>query len=288
MEQNNKNIQKIWTDYKDHHATEGYQLKNVVDVYLPFWECKQNIVIEKEIELDRFSRIILEFIQNGVSKHREICAFLGIEEDSFVNVQFHFLIKNDMIRETEMGEYEITHEGVAFLQNKVKVKNIETIEFEYFVTDKVDYLKNDLTQEFFDPKLPIDIHLSVGKKREFSGYIVMQTHQIQKSKDAKVIPHHQKPVYRHISENRNDFSNFLNKQFKDKNFYDFADQSIEVHKRSICFYGLFFEKRNAPNEGFWEIRHSPKSIKSFKNCDLEEKLTEKVKTLLNEKPEMLK
>ena len=57
-----KRFQKIWEQYKDHHKTEGYELTHIFDIYLPFWQCKQNIVIEKEVELDRFSRIILELI----------------------------------------------------------------------------------------------------------------------------------------------------------------------------------------------------------------------------------
>lgn len=35
-----------------------------------------------------------------------------------------------------------------FLQNKLKLMNNETIEFEYFHTERFDYLKNDLMQEF--------------------------------------------------------------------------------------------------------------------------------------------
>ncbi len=262
-------FQKIWEQFKDHHKIEGYKLVGIFDIYLPFWQCKQNVVVEKDIELDRFSRIILELINNKLVKHAEICAFLGIDEDNFATVQFHFLLKNDLIREIGNGIYEITYEGVSFLQNKTKLKNIETVEFEYFVTEKMDYLKNDLTQDFFDPNLPIDTQLSKGKKSNFSGYAVMQTHQVQKTDNSKEIPHKQKPTFRFVSEQRNNFTSFFNSQFKDKNFYDFADNEIEVHKRSICFYGLLYEKEDNKEERILEIRHSKKSVKEFKNYELE-------------------
>jgi len=277
-----KRFQQVWEPFKDHHKTEGFKLVSIFDIYLPFWQCKQNVVIEKEMELDRFSRIILELVNNKIKSHNEICAFLGIDEDSFVTVQFHFLLKNDLIRETQIGTYEITHEGLSFLQNKTKLKNIETVEFEYYITEKMDYLKNDLTQDFFDPNFPIDTQVSAGRKSNFSGYTVMQTHQVQKSEIAKEISHKQKPTFRFVSEQRNNFTSFFNKQFKDKNFYDFADSDLEAHKRSICFYGLLFENENNRDERIIEIRQSQKSVKNFINSELEQALTNKATKYLKE------
>lgn len=280
-----KRFQQVWERFKDHRKTEDFNLVSIFDIYLPFWQCKQNIVVEKEMELDRFSRIILELINSKISSHTEICAFLGIDEDSFVTIQFHFLLKNDLIRENQIGVYEITHEGLSFLQNKTKLKNIETVEFEYYITEKMDYLRNDLTQDFFDPNFPIDKEVSVGKKSNFSGYIVMQTHQIQKSETAKEIPHKQKPTFRFISAQRNNFASFFNKQFKDKNFYDFADSDIEAHKRSICFYGLLYENETNKEERILEIRQSQKSVKKFINSELEQTLTDKATKYLKENPD---
>lgn len=277
-----KRFQQVWELFKDHHKTEGFKLVSIFDIYLPFWQCKQNVVIEKEMELDRFSRIILELVNNKITSHAEICAFLGIDEDSFVTVQFHFLLKNDLIRETQMGFYEITHEGLSFLQNKTKLKNIETVEFEYYITEKMDYLKNDLTHDFFDPNFPIDTQVSAGRKSNFSGYAVMQTHQVQKSEIAKEIPHKQKPTFRFVSEQRNNFTSFFNKQFKDKNFYDFADSDLEAHKRSICFYGLLYENENNRDERILEIRQSQKSVKNFLNSEFEQTLTNKATKYLKE------
>lgn len=280
-----KRFQQVWERFKDYHKTEGFKLISVFDIYLPFWQCKQNVVIEKEMELDRFSRIILELVNNKVTSHSKICSFLGIDEDSFVTVQFHFLLKNDLMRETQIGVYEITNEGLSFLQNKTKPKNIETIEFEYFTTEKMGYLKNDLTQDFFDPNFPIDTQVSVGRKSNFSGYSIMQTHQVQKSELAKEIPHKQKPSFKFVSEQRNNFTSFFNKQFKDKNFYDFADNDLEAHKRSICFYGLLYENESNQDERILEIRQSQKSIRQFKNSELEQTLTDKATKYLQRNTE---
>jgi predicted transcriptional regulator len=280
-----KRFQQVWERFKDHHQTEGYKLVSIFDVYLPFWECKQNVVIEKEMELDRFSRIILELVNNKITSHAEICEFLGIDEDSFVIVQFHFLLKNDLIRETQIGVYEITHEGLSFLQKKTKLKKIETVEFQYHITEKEDYLKNNLTQDFFDPNFPIDTQVSAGRKSNFSGYIVMQTNQVKKSELSKEIPHKKKPTFRFVSEQRNNFTSFFNKLFKDMNFYDFADSDLEVHKRSICFYGLLYENESNSEERILEIRQSQKSVKNFINSELEQTLTNKATKFLKENAE---
>jgi len=290
-EKQNKNqpFQKVWGKFKDYHKTEGYELKKVFDIYFPFWQCKQNVVVERDIELDRFSRIILELIQNKITKHSEICNFLGIDEDSFVTIQFHFLLKNDLIRELEVDytEYELTHEGISFLNNKSKIKNIETIEFEYFVTEKMNYLKNDLTQDFFDPKFPIDKELSKNKKLGFSGYEIMQSHRIQRSETSKEIPHKYKPTYRQINENRSNFSIFFNEKFQDKTFYDFADSKIDAYKRNICFYGLLYEKSDNLNDKKLEIRQSKKTVRKFQNNELEKMLTKKAKKYLMENPQFI-
>ena len=119
------------------------ELKDIFEIYLPFWFCRQNVVVEREIELDRFSKIILQTIQSGFTKHSEVCKFLGVETDAFVTMQFHFLIKNNLLNEIPISndtEYEITFDGLSFLDRKKKVTTVETIEFEYFY--------NDLTEPF--------------------------------------------------------------------------------------------------------------------------------------------
>lgn len=287
--QQNKKIgqrfQKIWSKFQHHHRTEDYQLIDIFDIYLPFWQCKQFVIVERDVELDRFSRIILELIHNEITHHTEICRVLGIDDDSFVLMQFHFLIKNDFIQENG-DKYEITYEGKQFLENKSKVKNIETIEFEYFVTERMDYLKNDLTQEFFNPNIPVDTELSDKRINDFGGYQIMQSNRIQKESIIE-IPHRQKPSYREVSERRSDFSIFFNQQFSDKLFYDFADNSIETHKRNICFLGLVYQHKDQEDERILDIRHSKKSVKYFQSHDHEETLSHKTTKYLNDHPNFI-
>ena len=55
----NQAFRKVFNQFKNDHKTEGYELESIFDIYLPFWQCKQDIVIETAVEIDRFSRIIL-------------------------------------------------------------------------------------------------------------------------------------------------------------------------------------------------------------------------------------
>ena len=79
---------KTWQVRKDDHKTEGYNLKDIFEIDLPFWQCKQNLYVEKDVEIDRFSFIILELVNSGKNKYSEIYDFLGIDEDSFVNILY--------------------------------------------------------------------------------------------------------------------------------------------------------------------------------------------------------
>ncbi|MDR3000213.1 MAG: zinc-ribbon domain-containing protein [Fibromonadaceae bacterium] len=276
----NKVFQKEWAEFKDHYSTEGYCLKYVFEIYLPFWQCKQNIIVEKDLEMDRFSKILLELIINGYSSHSEICQFLGIEEDNFCTMQLHFLIKNNLIREKPEG-YEVTHEGLDFLKNRKKPKTLETEEFDYMVKEKYNFLKNDITNDFFDPSKPIDEQLSTLKKMVFSGYEILQTHKIKKQGEV-TIGHINNPTYRKIAGKRNDFTEFFTAMNPAKNFYDFADSEFESHKRSICFLGFWYEKEDDSNDRKIDIRQFEKTVKKFENNELEEELSDKVtKYILN-------
>lgn len=257
-----KKFQPIWAQFRTHHQTEDYSLRTVFDIYLPFWKCKQSIVVEKEIELDRFSKIILQLVDQGITSHEAICAFLGIKEDSFPTIQFHFLLKLDLICEPEIGAYEITHNGIKFLQDKVKPKKTEQVDFEYFLVEKMHYLQNELTQDFFDPNLPIDQELSEQLKKNFEGYKVLQTHKMNKNdQEARQIPHDNKnkPAFKKIVTHRNDFSSFFNDQYKAGTFYDFADTKVDAHKRNIRFIGLLYEHATT-EEQLLDIRQSRNSI----------------------------
>jgi len=268
-----------FTMFKDHRKPD-YELKNIFEIYLPFWFCRQNVVVEKEIELDRFSKIILQTIQSGFTKHSEVCRFLGVEPDAFVTMQFHFLIKNNLLNETPISndtEYEITFDGLSFLDRKKKVTAVETIEFEYFYNDltlefldkqRFDFLINDLTKDFVDTSKPLDTkNISEGKRKKFSGYQVLQTNLLPPNRIE--IPHKNKPY----NLNKVEFANFFNKQQTDKSFYDFESNNIETHKRSICF--LAFEYEDSTGLKIYDIRHFKKTVKEFDRHDIEDNLTKR-------------
>ena len=187
---------KTWQVHKDDHKTEGYNLKDIFEIDLPFWQCKQNLYVEKDVEIDRFSFIILELVNNGKNKYSEIYDFLGIDEDSFVNIQFNYLIKNNFLREIDNDTLKITLEGINFMNKKSKAKRTETEEFEFLITDRFNYLKNDLSGKFFNPELPIDKNLSKGRINDFLGYSIIQSHKKTKKDDVKEIQHSNSPTFK--------------------------------------------------------------------------------------------
>jgi len=277
-----------FTMFKDHRKPD-YELKNIFEIYLPFWFCRQNVVVEREIELDRFSKIILQTIQSGFTKHSEVCKFLGVEPDAFVTMQFHFLIKNNLLNETPISndtEYEITFDGLSFLDRKKKVTAVETVEFEYFYNDltlefldkqRFDFLINDLTNDFVDTSKPLDTkNISEGKRKKFSGYQVLQTNLLPPNRIE--IPHKNKPY----NLNKVEFANFFNKQQTDKSFYDFESNNIETHKRSICF--LAFEYEDNTGVKIYDIRHFKKTVKEFDRHDIEDNLTKRTTEYFKKNP----
>ncbi|NLB64329.1 MAG: hypothetical protein GX801_09530 [Fibrobacter sp.] len=281
----NANIsnKKVWNLCKDYHKTEGYKLEKIFDIYLPFWECKQKIAMEKSLEVDRFSRIILELVKNNITTHAEICNFLGVDENSFVSMQFHFLLKNDLLRERDeqIGSYEITYEGLDFLENNSKIKNIEIFEFVYYLIDDLENNTESLRQIKFNPNYRID-EVSAGLNEEFSGYNLLQTHKLKKNGKAKTIKHkRQKPTFAYMSKQRNEFANFFG---ENELFYDFADNKLETHRRSICFFSLLYVNEANPEDRILETRQSPKSVKNFKEPILEHKLTKLANDYLHENP----
>jgi predicted transcriptional regulator len=286
---------KEFTMFKDNRKPD-YELKNIFEIYLPFWFCRRNVVVEREIELDRFSKIILQTVQNGFTKHSEVCEFLGVETNSFVTTQFHFLLKNGLLNETPISndtEYEITFEGFSFLDRKKKITAVETIEFEYFYNEltlefldkhRFDFLVNDLTKEYVDTSKPLDTkNISEGKRAKFSGYIIQQTKDLEKNgafqkSEILEIKHKNKPY----NLNKVDFANFFNKQFQDKSFYDFESNNIETHKRSICFLGFEYEDKTGVK--IYDIRHFKKTVKEFERHELEEKLTKQTTDFYKKNP----
>ncbi len=281
MAKNDKNkYQSIYNKFKNHKNTEGFELKKISEIFIPFWCCKQKIVVEKDVEIDRFSKIILELINSEITSHIEICSFLGIKESDFTTMQFHYLLKNELVEENyENGcaIYKITHKGISFLKGKSKVQNIEIVEFEYFYNDLsmemldiVDYkyLYNDLSKEYFNPKDPLDKNISKNKSKVFSGYQVVQTHKLKDSK-IEQLAHKNRPSLNKIK--HSDFASFFNSQKPNMSFYDFENKDIELHKRSILFLQLEYENDEYQKE--YEIRQFKSSVNDFKGNVLEEKLS---------------
>lgn len=292
MSKEQKTKQKFlgeFTLFKDHRKPD-YELTEIFEIYLPFWFCRQNVIVEKEIEVDRFSKIILQTIISGFTKRSEICAFLGVGTNSFVAIQFHFLLKNGLLNEIALSndiEYEVTFEGLSFLNKEKKITSVETVEFEYFYNEltlefldkhQFDFLVNDLTKDFVDTSRPFDSrNISEGKRKKFSGYKVLQTNLLPA--DRIEIPHKNRPY----NLNKVEFASFFNKQQSGTSFYDFENNNIETHRRSICF--LAFEYQDKTGVKTYEIRHFKKTVKEFDRHDLEEGLSKKAteylrKTLL--------
>ena len=268
---------KEYKMFKDNHKPDR-ELVDIFEIFLPFWICKQNVIVETNIEIDRFSKIILQTIQAGFILHSDICKFLGVDIDSFVTIQFHFLIKNGLLNYIQLNgdiQYEITFDGLSFLENKKKIPNIETIDFEYVYSEltleflekqRFEVVVTDLSKDIVDISKPFDKkNISEGKRKMFSGYRLLNTHLLPTNRNE--IPHKNRPY----NLNRVEFANFFNKQFADKSFYDFESNNIETHKRSICFLALVFQDKS--ENKMYEIRHCKKTVNEFERNDKEEILT---------------
>ena len=229
------------------------------------------------------------FLTTAKFTFNNVFIFLIISINSFVIAQFHFLIKNGLLTETSISNdtvYEITFEGLSFLDRKKKVTAVETIEFEYFYNEltlefldkhRFDFLINDLTKDFVDTSKPLDTkNISEGKKKKFSGYKVLQTNLLPP--DRIEIGHKNKPY----NLNKVAFANFFNKQHQDKSFYDFETNDIETHKRSICF--LAFEYSDQTGTKIYEIRHFKKTVIEFTTNEIEDSLTKQTTAYLNKNP----
>lgn len=276
-----KKYQAIFNKFKDDEKTDGYDLIWIDEIYLPFWFCKQEVIVEKDIQVDKFSRILLKLVDSGIKKHSEICNFLGIKKDDFTLVQLHFLISNDFLEDNN-NIYEITHSGREFLKdNFKKSQSIETIEFEYVVNDlekltedKFKYFYNDLLSEFFDKSKSID------NQTEFKGYKIQQTHKINKKKS---IPHKNKPILSKIQ--KADFVNFFNDTYQEGIFYDYGNAKIEAHKRSILFLILVFQ--NEDKEVKVEIRRCRSSVNLFEENTIEKKLSKETEAYIKDNSNFL-
>ena len=269
--------QNTWKFHKDDYKNEDYSLKEIFEIDLPFWECKQNVVVEKDVEIDRFSQIILDLIDNGFSYYSDIYKFLGIDETSFVNIQFHFLLKNGFIAENDDGSLKVTLEGRNFKNKKRNAKKMETEEFEFLMFDRFNFIKNDMNGEFFDPQKPID-KVSAGRMQEFFGYKLIQTHKKETEDEIITIDHVHEPSYRDLQDNRSDFSTFLNSQFKNKTFYDFADTDLKRYKRNIRFVALLYVHNFNQMDIKVDLRQYNLSVNKFNRKFIKEEKLSKIVT----------
>ncbi len=282
-----KKYHYVYNQSKEDYKTEGYKLDWIDEIYLPFWVCKQEIVVQVEMKADEFSEILLGLVANGVKKHTDICVFLGIDEDDFTLCQLDFLISHGFLEENHDQEnhlyYEMTHEGSNFLQGKkIEEQKIENTEFEYIIND-LDYLTqqkyitfySDLNKEFFDKENTIN-------GQSFSGYKLIETRKLNNhSLPHNHIPHSDKPTLNKIkNSNFVEFFNATNTNI----FYDFGSPTIDAHKRSILFYLLYFKNEDGGEKV--EIRHCSLTVKKFDvekdDLKIEEKLSKEVEKYINE------
>lgn len=257
--------QKVFNTFKNDKKTEDFELKQIHEIYLPFYECKQSIVAEKTVTLDRFTNVILSAIKAGITTHTEICAFLGVKADDFVTMQFHYLLKNDLIVEQKEA-YTITRNGVNFLNKKHNIKQLEVVDYKYYF--------NDITQTYFNPLQRIDTNV----KKKFSGYRMLQTHKLV---NALKVDHKNRPTFNKIKQT--EFAALFNKEYANMSFYDFENQEIESHRRSIAL--LCLEYVSADNQKEYEIRQYDKSVEKNNGYMLEKTLTKAMNTYLKQKPD---
>ncbi|MEL0643315.1 hypothetical protein V6251_02905 [Olleya sp. Ti.3.14] len=257
--------QNVFNNFKSDKKTEGFELKQIHEIYLPFYECKQTVVAEKTVTIDRFTNIILRTIKAGITTQAEICAFLGVKEDDFVTMQFHYLLKNDLITETING-YQITGIGINFLNKKHKIKQVEVVEFKYYY--------NAITQTYFNPLQRIDTNV----KKKFSGYRMLQTHKLV---NTFKMEHKNRPTFNTMKQT--EFATLFNKEHPNMSFYDFENQDIESHKRSIAF--LCLEYVSADNQKEYEIRQFKKTVEKSNGNSLENTLTKATNSYLKQNPD---
>lgn len=263
---------EVWDLYAEKYIEKDYILKEVLEVYWPVWKCQQSIVLNTNTSLDGFSQVILQTIEAGCSSHVDICAFLGIGEDSFVLGQFHYLLKQDWARMSG-NTYWLTPKGKDLLEHNTKVEQLKTIDFEFYTLESTA-LKNAATNlHFFDSKKPINKDWSKAKQNTFKGYRIYQNNRLNKNTSAQIMRHHQNqvPSLIRLKEQRNDFAAFV-QQCTGKTFYDFGNVESTCHSHSLCFLALSYQKKGDPKSIRTDIRQSPKSVLSFSGFELEEKL----------------
>ncbi|MBP7808647.1 MAG: hypothetical protein KA163_05105 [Bacteroidia bacterium] len=271
-QRDDKNIdpkfQRAYDMFKHNHNPD-YVLSTIFELYLPFWACRTAVIVEKDLALDKLSKIFLELIQSGISKHDDLCSFLGVNTNSFITTQLHFLLKHGLLGEefsTTGSEYKITNEGLAFLEKKTRLKNLETIEFDYFF--------NDIGLSFLDKYGSVN---EVGKAKKASvNYRFSETRRLPIN--SKLIAHKNRPN----NINKVDFARFFNQLNKTMTFYDLEEAEAEIHKRSVCFLALEYSDKSGAKK--YDIRLSKKTSGAFKEHSLDEELSKAVTQYYKKNP----
>ncbi len=263
-------IQEVRTLYKDQYSEKGYSLTEVKVVYVPIWKCKQEIVVTTEASIDRFSQVILQTIATGYAEHEAICAFLGIEANSFVLGQFHYLLKQDWIRINSAQIYSLTPKGKALLEKEANIQQLKTIEFEYYTIEESPSKKGNSSLQFFNPKLPLNTNLSAAKQKNFKGYRIFQNNRLEATKSTQIMPHHQNqaPNLNRLKAQRNDFSAFF-KEVTNKHFYDFGTVTLKCHPHSLCFLRSIYRKGEDAKAFLVDTRQFSGSVMHFDGFELE-------------------
>jgi hypothetical protein len=264
-------FQEVSRLYKEEHLNKGYLLAEVKAIYFPIWKCKQEIIITTQAPIDRFSQVVLQTIVAGHSKHEDICAFLGIEENSFVLGQFHYLLKQDWVRIDSAQVYWLTPKGRALLEKEANIKQLKTVEFEYYTIEASKPKKGTSRVQFFNPKLPLNSNLSEAKQKNFKGYRIFQNNRLEEDASIQVMPHHQNkaPTLNSLKGQKNDFAAFF-KEVSKHNFYDFGKATLKCHPHSLCFLHLKYTKEADAKAILVETRQFSKSVVEFGGFELED------------------
>lgn len=267
-------MQQLYKKFKD-NLSPDFELTAIHEVYFPFQYCKAKVTAEIDLQLDGMSKIVLDFVNLKPCAHLDICEFLGIAKDSFLNSHIHFLIREGyLIEEYAPHTYKITPAGRDFLQGFTKPSAIEMLD--------VDFHYNPMLKCFFDPDQPIDSSLSAAKKSNFQGYRLIKTDKIEPN-GHKFLPFKYQP--RILDLERAAFAKWFNFYHKNYRFYDLESDKPRIHKRSISFLVLEFEEEGGRK--CYEVRRHEKTLISFTANDLEEMLTEAFSKFMVENPSFL-
>lgn len=235
--------------YKDLYALEGYQLVEISPVQIVFFRGKKGIYVEKAMDCDRLSSILLRLIQLGMDEEKVILEYLGMEPDDFPRIHFRYLLNQGLIADVD-GKMYITQLGRDFLQSNSTPRQIERIDFEFYMTywpslDKLEYVS---LQE------PIDRDLD--RLQGFSGYALSRS-----AESVKAIPHEANLSPSRIMQDFQRLIEHFHAQNPTSSFYDTTHQLPKVEKYHIHFYALYYTAE-ATQSLKVAIVHSEKTLKT--------------------------